>query len=73
MFERIDGCNVRVIQRCQHLGFALEAGQALGIRGHGFGQHLDRDLSAQRCVLGEIDLAHAAFAELVGNSEVRKG
>ena len=73
VLEGVDACDVLMIQRGEDLGFALEAGQALGIGGHGFGQHLDRDLSAQLHVFGEVDLTHAAFAELVGDSKVGEG
>ena len=61
-----------MIEGGENLGFTLETGQALGIRGHGLGQHLDRDLAAELGVLREIDLTHAAFAELGGDLEMRK-
>ena len=62
-----------MVETCQHLGFALEAGEALGVGGYRLGQDLDRDFAAQLGVFSAIDLTHAAFAELGGDLEVRKG
>ena len=36
-----------MIERRQHLRFALEPGQAVGIAGKAIGQHLDRHLAVQ--------------------------
>ena len=51
-FEGVDRRYVGVIERRQDLGFTLEAGQALGVGGHGLGQHLDRDFATQLAVFG---------------------
>jgi hypothetical protein len=61
-----------MIQRGQDLGFALEAGEALGVGGHGLRQNLDRHLAAELRVFGAIDLPHAAFTKLGGDLEVRE-
>jgi hypothetical protein len=37
-FEAVDGGDVRVIQRCQDLGFAAKSRQPIGIRGHRRGE-----------------------------------
>ena len=71
-FDRVDRCDVRVIEGGEDLRFALETGQPLGIRGDRFGQHLDGHLTAELAVLGAIDLPHAAFAELGGDPEMRE-
>ena len=43
------------------------------VGGEGRRQHLDRHLAAERDVFGQINLTHAAFAELGGDPEVREG
>ena len=55
--------DVRMVQRGEHFGFALEARQPLGIGGDGRRQDLDGDVALQLGVAGAIDLAHAANAE----------
>ena len=49
-------------QRSDGFRFALEARAPIRIARHARGQHLDRDLAIETCVLGPIDLAHAAGA-----------
>jgi hypothetical protein len=56
-----------MVQRGQDLGFAMEAREAIGIRGDGCRQQLDGDLPFQPRVGGAIDLAHAALAEQGGH------
>ena len=51
---------MRVIERCQHLRFALEARHTLGIGGQRFGQNLDGDIAMEPGIPGAIHLAHAA-------------
>jgi hypothetical protein len=46
------------------LGFALESGEALGVRGEGIGQNLDGDVAIQLPVSGAVDLSHASRADL---------
>ena len=58
-----------MVERREHLGLALEAGEPLGIGGEGLGQHLDGDLAAEPGVGGALDLAHAPRAERSGISE----
>src|SRR5215510_13703594 len=52
-----------MIQRGEDLRFALEAGEALDVRGEGIRQHLQRDIAIQLGIVRPIHLAHAAFAE----------
>ena len=52
-----------MIQRGEHLRFALEPREAIGIVREGLGQHLDRDVAIQPRIARAIDLAHAARAE----------
>jgi len=72
VLKGIDGRYVGVVEGGEDLGFALEAGEALWIGGHRFGQHLDRDLSAQLRVVGKVDLTHATFTKLGGDLEMGK-
>ena len=47
LFEAIDLCNGWMIERCEQLGFALEAGQALDVLSERRGQHLDRHVAIE--------------------------
>ena len=63
LFEAVDRGDVRVIERGERFGFALETREALGVRRERVRQDLDRDLAAERGVGGPPDLPHAAFAD----------
>ena len=52
-----------MIQRSQHLRFALEARQAIDVTRKGVGQHLNRDIAIQPRIARAIHLAHAAGAD----------
>ena len=65
LFQAVDRGDVRVIERCQQLRFALEPGEPLGIRREGFGQHFDGHLAVEPKVLGTVDFAHPARTELL--------
>src|SRR5262245_32839605 len=63
-------------QRCERLGFPFEACEAIGTRGDGWQQYLDRHTAPEPCVTGTIDLAHPASAEHVDDfisAETRAG
>jgi hypothetical protein len=62
LLQPIDGGDVRMVQRGEHLGLALEAAQAVRIEGEQLGQHLQRDITIQPGIARAIDLAHAADA-----------
>ena len=49
-----------MIERREHLGFALEARESFGIARHQLRQHLDGDLSFQLRVGSPIHFAHPA-------------
>ena len=55
--------DVRVGQRRDGLGFALEPGEGVRVRGHGFGKHLDGDLPIELGIPRPIHLSHPACAE----------
>ena len=63
VFETVDVRDVRMIQRGQHLRFALESREPVGISRERLGQDLDRDVAIQPRVARAIDLAHAARAK----------
>jgi hypothetical protein len=56
-----------MIQRGQHFGLALEAGEAPGVGRDRRGQHLDGYLALQVRVGGAVDLAHATHPNLGGD------
>ena len=56
-----------MVQRREHLGFALEARQPIRRRARSLGQDLDRDVAIQLRVARPEDLAHAAFADAGDN------
>ena len=76
LLEAVDGRDVRMIQRGEHFGFALEPRQPLRIGRNGVGQHLDGDVALQVRVRRAVDLTHPAGADLGGDfigAEARAG
>jgi hypothetical protein len=67
LLETVDLGDVRMVQRRQHLRFALQAREPIGIAGKRFRQDLDRHLSLQPGVARAIHLTHAAAAERLGD------
>ncbi len=65
--ETVDRADVGMVQRRQHLRFALEPGQPVRVGGHRRRQHLDCDVALQLAIAGAVDLAHSARAEGRGN------
>ena len=64
LFDAIDRGDVRMIERREHLRFAPEAGEAIGIARKIRGQQdFDGDLAAELGVAGAVDLAHATRAD----------
>ena len=56
-----------MVERCQDLRFALEAGQPFRVVDEGVGQHLDRHVTVQGRVVGAVDLAHPTRTDLGGD------
>ena len=52
-----------MIQRREHLRFALEARHALGVVSERVGQHFHRDVAAEPGIARAVHLTHAARAE----------
>jgi hypothetical protein len=59
-FKAVDATDVWMVQRGEHLGFALKAGEAIRIRREGLGQNLQRDVAIELRVAGAIHLSHPA-------------
>jgi len=73
LLDRVDRDDVRVVERSDGLGLALEALPALRVRCHARREDLQRDLAVQARVLGLEDLAHAADADLAEHAVVIEG
>ena len=63
LLDAVDGCDIGVVERGQHLGFARESRHAAGILGEGFGNHFDGHVAAQLGIGGAIHLAHPARSD----------
>ena len=76
LVEAVHLRDARMVQRCEHLRFTLEAGQTLGIRGQRGRQYFDGDLAVEPHINRTVDLAHPAGAEhtddLVGADPFRE-
>jgi len=69
-FETVNRGYVRVIERREHPGFAIEAGQPIGIIGEFKRQRLDRHVAPEARVAGAPHFAHAPFPKR-SNDDVR--
>ena len=63
VFESVDVCDVRMVERRQHLRFALETRESLRVGGEEVRQNLDGDVTVQPRVACPIDFAHSAGPE----------
>ena len=63
VFDAVNLSDVGMIERGQHFGFALEAGQSFGVFSEGVGLDFDRYFAIKLGVAGAIHLTHAARAE----------
>ena len=63
VLEPVDGADVRMIERGEHLRFALKPREPLGIGRERVGQDLQRDVATELRVARAIHLAHPARAE----------
>ncbi len=62
ILETVQRRDVRVIQRREHAGLALEAAAPIGRVGHRLGKQLHRDFTTEPQVLRPIHFAHASRA-----------
>ena len=61
----VDLRDVGMIQRRQRARFAVKAREALGIRGHRFGEDFEGDLATELRVRSAEHFAHSAGADLI--------
>ena len=73
LFHAVNGRDIGMVQRRQHLRFARETRHAVGIGGEGVGQNFDGDFAVELGIGGAIDRAHAALAEFGGDAVMRDG
>src|SRR5439155_21262715 len=52
-----------MVKRCEDLGFALKAAEAVGVPREFVGQDFDRHIALQLGVPRPIDLSHSAFTQ----------
>src|SRR5713101_1611001 len=71
MPDFIDRADIGMVEGRGRLRLSLEAGQCLGILGDVIGQKLQGDKPTKGYVLGLIDNAHPAAADLFHNAVVR--
>jgi hypothetical protein len=62
-FKAVNCRDVGMIQRCENLGFTLEARRSLGVTCERLAQDLQRDIALEPRVTRAIHLAHAARSE----------
>ena len=56
--QAVDGADVGVVQRRQHLRFALEPGEPVRVGGQRVGQDLERDIALQLAIAGAVNFSH---------------
>ena len=66
-FEAVNLGDVGMVERGQHLRFAPEARESIGICGEQIRQQLQRNVAPQLRIAGAIHLAHAAGTERSDN------
>src|SRR6185436_13848899 len=64
LLEAVNGGDVGMIERCQELGFTLEASELLRVARELRWQRLDGDLAVELSVARQIHHAHATAAQL---------
>ena len=69
----VNRADVGMIQRRGRLRLAMKSAQRLGIACHAFGKELQRDETVEARVLGFVDHAHAAAAQLLQDPVMRDG
>ena len=59
-FDAVEPCDVRMVQRREHFGFALKAREPIVVSREQRRQNLDGDLAFELRIRRAVDLAHAA-------------
>ena len=65
-----DGDDIGVVQPGRRSRLALEPPLGPVVQQHAFGQHLERDVTPQRDLLGLVDNAHAALADFAEDAKI---
>ena len=68
-FDAVDLRDVRMIERRERPGFAVESRDAVGVASDQLGKDFQRDVAAEPGVARAKHLPHAAFAEF-GNDSI---
>ena len=63
VFESVDRSDVGVVERREHLGFAVKPRQAVRIVRDGSEQYFDRDVPIEFRIAGAIHLSHSSYAQ----------
>ena len=63
LFEAMDGADIRMVERRQQTGFALESGHAVDIVRQGGGQYFDGHVAPEPRIASPVHLSHAARAD----------
>lgn len=71
-FEAVNRCDVRMRDGREHPGLLREACNAIGIGSQKGRQHLQRDVTGERVVVGAIDITHPARSDSLGHDIVAK-
>jgi hypothetical protein len=67
LLEAVDGTDIRMIERRENLGLALEPCETVSVESHGIRKDLNRHSAIERPVVRAIDLTHPARSDLAGN------
>ena len=62
-FQAVDGRDVGMVERREHVGLALEADEPVTIVDEGLGEDLQRDVAGELCIGRPVHPSHTAFAE----------
>ena len=62
-FQAMDACDIGVIERGQHLRFALEALHSVAGEGERSREHFERNIAVELDIVRTINFAHAAAAQ----------
>ena len=71
-FDAVDVRDVGMIEGGEHLRFAPESGEPVGVGGQRRRQKLDSDVAPELRVERLIDLSHAACSEVTGDLVMRE-
>jgi len=71
--ELVNGKDVRVVELGDRLRLSLETCETVGVLSHRFMEHLDRHIPIEPLIVGAVDHAHSALADLLDDAVVAEG